>query len=152
MEIIVTFANGKLRAVPDPVTVTVGTPVTWLLRGPQLATALARWTVYFNHGSPLHLRDGVSSSPLMRMRVTTRNTRLGTITHRAPQILNLLGNAGVDTADVVDHSGVVGPVFADQEGDYKYGVRLTSIEGEKEQLLDDDDPRLIVQRRSYSHR
>jgi hypothetical protein len=147
MEITVTFDNGKLRTVPDPAIVSVGTPITWLCRSPRLTVPLARWMVYFNRGSPLHLQRGDPLPALTQIRVTTRNTHLGTIISRAPQILNLLKDAGVETDDVVDHSGVAGPVFADEQGDYKYGVRIESASAEKDELLDDDDPRLIVERR-----
>ena len=144
MEIIVTFENGKLRTVPDRATVSVGTPITWLFRSPQLTIALARWVVYFNNGSPLRLQRGVSSPPLTTMRVSTRNTHLGTVASRVPQIVALLRDSKVDTADVVDHSGLIGPVFAEEQGDYKYGVRITNVTTEKEEVLDDDDPILIV--------
>lgn len=152
MEIVVTFVErDKLRTAPNPAIVSVGEPIIWLFRGSRLTVALARWIVYFDHGSPFKMQGGVffGPPPQLQMRVTTRNTHLGTIASRNDQILNLLKNADADTQDVVDHSGVVGPFYASEEGDYKYGVRVVGLNvevREKDEVLDDDDPHLIVRR------
>lgn len=46
------------------------------------------------------------------------------------------------------HRGFTTPQFADQNGDYKYGIRL-EIEGQDEPLAD-DDPILVVRNIPYS--
>ena len=84
VDITVTFADGKLHTVPERAVVRLGTRITWLFRAPQLSAPSARWTIYFNHGSPLRLQRGVSASALTQMLVSTRNTQLGTITNKNP--------------------------------------------------------------------
>jgi hypothetical protein len=134
VNITVTFEDGKWTVDPDPADVNVGTRITWLVRVKRSSVSLQRWTVYFDHGTPFRKAD--------RIAVTTRNTQLGAILIRDASARDALKQAGVPTDVIVDHQGVIGPVSAEEPGDYKYGVRLEDAEsGEK---IGDDDPRLIV--------
>jgi len=142
VEITVRFENGKWSVQPDPAVVTVGMPITWVLRGPRLTVPECLWTIYFRKGSPFHAQRGVPSPTVDELRVASRNTNLGTLVTRAPQALRALENAGINIDDIVDHQGVVGPVFAEEQGEYKYGIRVTNVANNEE--LGDDDPILIV--------
>jgi hypothetical protein len=133
VDITIVFKDGKWTVHPDPATVKVGTPITWLVRMRSSLVPLLRWIVYFDHGSPFKFN---------RLRVATRNTELGTALIRDGGARDALKNAGVSTDEIADHDGVIGPISPEEPGDYKYGVRLENAEtGER---MGDDDPRLIV--------
>lgn len=142
MEITVWFEDAKWLVQPNPAVVVVGTPITWILRSPRLTIPTCRWTIYFNGASPFHVQRGIPSPTVNEMRVTSRNTNLGTLTTKTPQAFNTLKDAGVKTEDIVDHVGVVGPVVSEDRGEYKYGIRITNAANDEE--LGNDDPMLIV--------
>lgn len=93
MEVWVSFNSQKFTFAPDPARVKVGTPVTWRVQANGSQSTLIRWTVFFNHGSPLR-------SKLDELTITTTTQ----------------SHAG-------QHTGVTGAIAPNKPGDYKYGVR-----------------------------
>ena len=157
MIIAVTFQDNRWTIAPDPAVVSVGEPIMWIVRWAHSDFSTLRWFTYFEHGAPFAARmllmgpgSAISEEPFgfertIRLGVTTRNTRLGTILNRIPNLASMLQREGATVVDIADHQGVVGPVRAEEPGEYKYGVRV--LDGDTGEPLGDDDPRLIVRPR-----
>jgi hypothetical protein len=132
----ITFEEGKWEVSPDPAHVKVGELFTWTVQVPRSRFELLRWELHFDRGTPF--------GEINDFKTSTRNSHLGTIVDSNSRLQHALRDAGADLDVIVDHGGIVGPVLAEQPGDYKYGVRLENAETEEE--LEDYDPRLIVSR------
>jgi hypothetical protein len=61
MEVWVEFNHGMWQISPDPVEVRRRTPVVWRFRSEALEVKSARWSVLFDHGSPLRT-DSVNTT------------------------------------------------------------------------------------------
>ena len=131
MDIVVTFQDGQWLVKPDPAIVQIGEPVTWLLRWPRSTTKRVRWNIYFTPFSRLH-----------GLTVTTQNTGLRSLINANQAVEKALQGADKDVEEIADHNGVAGPVFPDHIGHYKYGIRATDPDSQKD--IGNDDPMLIV--------
>ena len=101
-----------IRAIPGVVFVPRWMRISWRVEQEIPLPNPLRWEVYFDHGSPFHNR-------------------------KKPAV--------IDTEPSNDngrHSGETKPERAEEDGDYKYGVRVIDLKGDK--VLSDDDPYLIV--------
>jgi hypothetical protein len=141
VDIIVTFEEGRFRVEPNPAIAPIGTPIFWLFRSLHLSVPRALWVVYFRDRWPF--RFAVTFPENRRwLQVATINSKLGEITLKDPGILDRLRNLGIDSRDLANHSGSIGPAVPEEEGEYKYGVRAIDLEAGKD--IGDDDPFLII--------
>ena len=123
MDISIEYRDGRWTISPNPAKVYVGDKVTWLLSWPKSPIRLVRWKIYFG--------------PFRELDLQTTTLLLPTITAGAT------ASGAVETG--ASHSGIVGPLVAEDPGEYKYGVSVTNAESDK--AIDDEDPKLIVLQR-----
>lgn len=122
MKISVRFDGQNWSTDPYVASVRRGTPIEWAFESPGLPSQNVQWTAYFDHGSPFRL-------PLPEFSISTT---------ASPPLVH----SGTSARPLLQHSGVTSAVYADDPGDYKYGVRATDLE--RHSLLGDDDPYLRV--------
>ena len=115
MQITVLFEGRTLKIEPDPAYVRIGEPVDWVVRYLGGPFPKLMWTVYFDHGVPF-----------------PRGTRQFTVKTSAVSV----------TEAQVRHEGLVEGGEPEDEGEYKYGVRIADQKSGFK--VADDDPYLIV--------
>jgi len=120
MNIRITGTLRQTRTEPERAEVAVGEHVQWSIEVTG-GTRSVEWEVYFDNESPFRRRS---------YRVRTE-----------AQVLTIppVPEAGV-------HIGRIEAGSADEPGQYKYGVRATDETANRQ--LSDDDPYIIVRRRS----
>jgi hypothetical protein len=112
MEIWVEFNSGKFRTSPDPAIVPRGTPIVWRFRA-----------------------DNAAETARIRWMVYfDRGTPFG---DKSPPFATTLSGQVAG-----QHSAATTIAFADNPGDYKYGVRAEDASSGKQ--LGDDDPMIVV--------
>lgn len=112
MEIWVEFDSGKFRTSPDPAIVPRGAPIMWRFRADNLTETARIRWIVYFE----HGNPFGDKSPRF----------IGTLSGQAAR----------------QHSAATGIAFADNPGDYKYGVRAEdALNGQR---LGDDDPMIVV--------
>lgn len=116
-------ARPVVRGIPEVAVIPRGTPVQWLVRNDYGHRYLLHryprlfWEIYFVGRSPFPRFSG-----LLRIRTSSDS----------PEDSN------------ASHNGSTEPLIAEEEGEFKYGIRV--IDAETKELISDEDPWLIVGR------
>jgi hypothetical protein len=116
----ISYRNKVLRINPDPVTISLGEQITWLVETDPIETIISQGgmkmrylvkslliNVYFNNGTPFH------------------STRF-------------LGTSRAEAG----HRLIIASGPAQKKGDFKYGVNLKNEESNEN--IEDEDPMIIV--------
>lgn len=111
-------ARPLVRAIPEIAVVRRGTEVHWQINNvlpKQYQFPVLRWEIYFDNRSPF--------------------TRKGD-----PFAIEtgLIWNSEKESR----HSGTVNAGTADEDGEFKYGIRVIDVRGSN--LLSDEDPMLVI--------
>lgn len=121
MNIRITGTLEQTRTEPEKAEVGVGEHVTWSIAVAGRSRSV-EWEIYFDSQSPFRRRS---------YRVATAVT--------VPRTFPPSDEAGV-------HVGQIEAGAAEEPGEYKYGVR--AVDQANQRALSDDDPYIIVRRRS----
>src|SRR5947209_4021244 len=103
MKIRVALEERGFIVTPNPAMVLVGEPIEWELVAVTGVGSIS-WRIYFDHGTPFRPNR-------TEFDVSTQFS--------APQ--------NVGSIQGVTHVGSIGPFPAQDDGDYKYGVRASDI-------------------------
>jgi hypothetical protein len=108
-------ARPQIRAIPEIAYVGRGTEVHWQIHymlPDEFNYSILRWEIDFGNGSPFRRKD------------------------------KLLAKETIQGSGETPHSGILEAGPAEEEGEFKYAIRVTDLEGGKH--ISDEDPFLII--------